>query len=106
MPAIIVLGQRRALTELDAKITAIEEKRRELSAAIVRLSAVREDIAQLRALLRLTEDYLACLRQSRGILLWQLPQDSDLGTGMRSVAEACCPANERGAAGTRLRLVE
>jgi uncharacterized protein YecE (DUF72 family) len=106
MPAIIVLGQRRALTELDAKIAAIEEKRRELSAAIVRLSAAREDVAQLRALLRLTEDYLACLRQSRGILLWQLPPDSDLSPEVRSLAETCCPANERGAAGTRPRLVE
>jgi hypothetical protein len=106
MPAIIVLGQRRALAELEATIGCVEEKRQELLAVIIRLSAAREDTAQLRALMRLSEDYLACLRQSCDILLWQLPQDSDLSPEVGSVDEAFCPANERGAAGTRPRLVE
>ena len=55
MSSVTVLGQRRAVAGLDATIG--------------------RDPAPLRAVLRLTEDYLACLRQSRGILLWELPPE-------------------------------
>jgi hypothetical protein len=45
------------------------------------------DPARVHALLRLTEDYLACLRQSRRILLWELPPEEP------------CPAAAAGAPG-------
>ena len=73
MASVTVLGQRRALTELDATIGRVEEQRRGQSAAAARLAASGGDAAPVRALLRLTEDYLACLRQSRAVLLWELP---------------------------------
>ena len=75
MVSVTVLGQRRAAAELDTVIAQVERARREQLAAAVRLAASRGDPAPVRALLRLTEDYLACLRQSRAILLWELPQD-------------------------------
>jgi hypothetical protein len=75
MASVTILGQRRAAAELDAAIRQVERARREQLAAAARLAATGGDAAPVRALLRLTEDYLACLRQSRAILLWELPQD-------------------------------
>jgi hypothetical protein len=99
MTSIVVLGQRRAVAELDATIGHVEERRREQLALIARLSAAGKDAAPVRTLLRLTEDYLACLRQSRSLLLWTLPQQNP------------CPgvppaATGRDAAGLRPRLAE
>jgi hypothetical protein len=97
MASITVLGQRRALAELDAAIGRVEEQRREQLAAATQLAASGRNATQLRALLRLTEDYLACLRQSRAILLWKLPQDP--GRPDAGSAKACLAAPEMGAAG-------
>src|SRR3954454_25047282 len=78
MASVTVLGQRRAAAELETIIAQVE-----------------------RALLRLTEDYLACLRQSRAILLWELPG------GEPRPGAAPTPAGVRGATGdTRPRLAE
>jgi hypothetical protein len=101
MPGITVLGQRRAVAELDATIGRIEEQRREQLAWAVRLSAAGEDASPLYALLRLTEDYLACLRQSRNLLLWEVSPEEP-----RTSAAAVAPAFGTGAAGDRPRLVE
>ena len=73
MASVTVLGQRRAAAELDAAIRQVERARLEQLAEAARLAAAGRDPA--RALLRLTEDYLACLHQSRAILLWELPRD-------------------------------
>ena len=67
MASVTVLGQRRAAAELDTVIVQVERARRE------QLAAAGRDPARVHALLRLTEDYLACLHQSRRILLWELP---------------------------------
>src|SRR3954454_21214086 len=75
MASVTILGQRRAAAELDAAIRQVERARREQLAAAAQLAATGGAAAPVRALLRLTEDYLACLRQSRAILLWELPQD-------------------------------
>ena len=75
MSSVTVLGQRRAVAELDATIGRVEEQRREQLAEAARLAASGRDPAPVRALLRLTDDYLACLRQSRRILLWELPPE-------------------------------
>ena len=75
MASVTVLGQRHAVAELDAAIRRVERARREQLAAAARLAAGGGDPAPVRSLLRITEDYLACLRQSRAILLWELPQD-------------------------------
>src|SRR3954470_22683743 len=75
MASVTILGQRRAAAELDAAIGQVERARREQLAEATRLAASGRDPARVHALLRLTEDYLACLRQSRAILLWELPQD-------------------------------
>ena len=81
MASITVLGQRRAVAELDAAIRQVERARLDQLAEAARLAAGGGDPAPVRALLRLTEDYLACLRQSRGILLWELPpEEPGLGT--------------------------
>jgi len=75
MASVTILGQRRAAAELDAAIGQVERARRE------QLAAAGRDPARVHALLRLTEDYLACLRQSRAILLWELPpEEPGLGT--------------------------
>ena len=89
MPSVTVLGQRCAVAELDATIGRVEARRREQLAAAARAAAAGRDPAPLRALLRLTEAYLACLRQSRAVLLWELP-----GEGARPAA-----AGGTGAAG-------
>ena len=94
MPSVTVLGQRRVVAELDATIGRVEEQRREQLAAAARTAAAGRDPAPLRALLRLTEDYLACLRQSRAILVWELPR-----------AGAARPGGT-GATGSRPRLAE
>src|SRR5690242_8172401 len=73
MPSITVSGQWRAVAELEATIGRVEQQRREQLAAAARAAAAGRDPAPLRALLRLTEDYLACLRQSRRVLRWELP---------------------------------
>jgi len=101
MPSIIVLGQRRAVAELDATIECIEEQRRGQLAAVARLGAAGEDATKLHALLRLTEDYLACLHQSRDILLWELPREERC-----SGAVPAATTVETGAAGFRPRLVK
>jgi hypothetical protein len=75
MASVTVLGQRRAAAELDAAIGRVERARREQLAEAARLAASGRDPAPVHALLRLTEDYLACLRQSRRILLWELPPE-------------------------------
>ena len=75
MASITVVGQRRAVAELDATIGRVEARRREQHAAAAQAAAAGRDPAPLRALLRLTEAYLACLRQSRAVLLWELPQE-------------------------------
>ena len=75
MASVTILGQRIAAAELDATIRQVERARRE------QLAAAGRDPARVRALLRLTEDYLACLRQSRAVLLWELPpEEPDPGT--------------------------
>jgi hypothetical protein len=94
MSSVVVLGQRQVVAELDATIARVEGQRREQLAAAARLAAVGGDAAPVRALLRLTEDYLACLRQSRAILLWELPQDPS-----PEAAGRCPAALETGAAG-------
>ena len=95
MASVTVLGQRRAAAELDAAIRQVERARREQLAAAARLAASGRDPAPVHALLRLTEDYLACLRQSRRILLWELPPEEP------------SPAAAAGAAGdVRPRLAE
>jgi hypothetical protein len=101
--SITVLGQRRALGELDATISRIERARREQLALAARLAAAGEDPAPIRALLRLTDDYLACLRESRVVLLWKLPQDVDQALG---AMPAAAMHHSFGAAGARPRLVE
>jgi hypothetical protein len=101
MPSIIVLGQRRAVAELDATIERIDEQRRGQLAAVARLGATGEDATKLHALLRLTEDYLACLHQSRDILLWELPREE-----RRRGAVPAATTVEAGAAGFRPRLVK
>jgi hypothetical protein len=101
--SITVLGQRRALAELDATIGRIEGARREQLALAARLAATAVDPVQVRALLRLTDDYLACLRQNRAVLLWELPQDGDHGSNARPAAAACRPL---GATVVRPRFVE
>src|SRR3954454_6836025 len=73
MPSVTVLGQRRALSGLETTIGWSEEQPRSQSAAAAHLAAAGGDAAPVRALLRLTEDYLACLRQSRAVLVWELP---------------------------------
>jgi len=88
MAGITILGQRRTVAELDTAIRRVERARRE------QLAAAGRDPARVRALLRLTEDYLACLRQSRAILLWELPQDPSPEAAGRYPA-----ALETGAAG-------
>jgi hypothetical protein len=88
MASVTILGQRRAAAELDTEIRRVERARLE------QLAAAGRDPAQVRALLRLTEDYLACLRQSRRILLWELPQDPSPEAAGRYPA-----ALETGAAG-------
>src|SRR5690348_17623446 len=75
MSSVAVLGQRRAVTGLDATIGRVEEQRREQLAAAARAAVAGRDPAPLHAVLRLTEDYLACLRQSRAVLLWELPAE-------------------------------
>ena len=94
MAGITILGQRRTVAELDTAIRRVERARREQLAAAARLAAAGRDPAPVRALLRLTEDYLACLRQSRAILLWELPQDPSPEAAGRYPA-----ALETGAAG-------
>jgi len=101
MASVTILGQRRAMAELDAAIGQVERARREQLAAAARLAASGEEPAPVRAVLRLTEDYLACLRQSRAILLWELPQDPT-----RPGATSAAPATEVGVAGDRPRLAE
>ena len=96
MSSVTVLGQRRAVAGLDATIGRVEEQRREQLAAAARAAVAGRDPAPLHALLRLTEDYLACLRQSRAVLLWELPAEEP----------GLAAAGERGAAGGRPRLVE
>ena len=98
MASVTVLGQRRTVAELDAAISRVERARREQLAAVARLVAAGQDPAPLHALLRLTEDYLACLRQSRAVLLWELPQ-TEPHPGVAA-------AGGTGAAGVRPRLVE
>ena len=75
MASVTVLGQRRAAAEQDAAIRQVERARLEQLAEAARLAAAGRDPAPVWALLRLTEDYLACLRQSRRILLWELPPE-------------------------------
>ena len=91
MASITVLGQRRTVAELDAAISQVERARREQLAAAARLVAAGQDLARVRALLRVTEDYLACLRQSRAVLLWELPpeepSDAAAGGGRPRLAE-------------------
>src|SRR3954454_20196671 len=95
MASITVLGQRRAAAEVETIIAQVERGRRE------QLAAAGRDPAPVRTLLQLTEDYLACLRQSRSILLWELP-----GEEPRPGA-APTPAGVTGATGdTRPRLAE
>ena len=94
MASVTILGQRRAAAELDAAIGQVERARLEQLAEAARLAAAGRDPAPVRALLRLTEDYLACLRQSRRILLWELPPEKP------------GPAAATGATGDRPRLAE
>jgi hypothetical protein len=101
--SITVLGQRHALAELDATIGRIEGARREQLALAARLVAAAADPAPVCALLRLTDDFLACLRQSQAVLLWELPQDGDHGSNARPAAAACRPL---GATVVRPRFVE
>ena len=96
MSSITVLGQRHAVAELDATIERVEKRRREQLAAAARLAAAGENATPVRALLRLTEDYLACLRQSRRVLLWEMPPEEP----------GPATAGKKGAAGIRPRLVE
>ena len=96
MAGITILGQRRTVAELDTAIRQVERARLEQVAEAARLAAAGQDPARVRALLRLTEDYLACLRQSRAVLLWELPAEEP----------GLAAAGERGAAGGRPRLVE
>ena len=100
MASVTVLGQRRAAAELDAAIRQVERARLEQLAAAARLAAAGRDPAPVRALLRLTEDYLACLHQSRAILLWELPREEP------RPGAAPAATVEMGTAGLRLRLVE
>jgi hypothetical protein len=100
MSSVIVLGRRRVVAELDATIERVERQRREQLAAAARLAAVGGDAAPVRALLRLTEDYLACLRQGRAVLLWELPPEEHRPGGAPGATV------EMGAAGLRPRLVE
>ena len=101
MASITVLGQRRAVAELDATIGQVERARREQLAEAARLAASGRDPARVHALLRLTEDYLACLRQSRAILLWELPREAP------RPGAAPTPAGGTGATGdTRPRFAE
>ena len=97
MASVTVLGQRRAVAELDAAIRQVERARLEQLAEAARLAAGGGDPAPVRALLRLTEDYLACLRQSRAILLWELPQDP--GRPGPGAVEACPAVPGVGAVG-------
>ena len=106
MASITVLGQRRALTELDVIIEGVEAKRREQLVAVARLNPVGEGAAQLYALLRLTEDYLVCLRESRALLCWTLPADENLHPAVTSAMEAYCPARKAGAAMLQPHLIE
>ena len=101
MTSVTVLGQRRAAAVLDAAIRQVERARREQLAAAARLAAGGGDPAPVRALLRLTEDYLACLRQSRAILVWELPQDPACPG-----AVPAAPLAETGTAGDRPRRAE
>ena len=97
MASITVLGPRRTVAELDAAIGRVERARREQLATAARAAAAGRDPAPLRAILRLTEDYLACLRQSRAVLLWELsPEEPSLGTA----------AGGTGATGNRPRRAE
>jgi hypothetical protein len=100
MSSVVVLGQRQVVAELDATIARVEGQRREQLAAAARLAAGGGDAAPVRALLRLTEDYLACLRQGRAVLLWELPREEP------RPGAAPAATVEMGAAGLRLRLVE
>ena len=106
MASITVLGQRRALTDLDAVIAYTEKKLHEQLAMAARLEVAGEVAAQLRAVLRLTKDYLACLRESQAILRWTLPAKESPHPGARSGAEACFPPYGTVPAAARLRLVE
>lgn len=101
--SITVLGQRRALAELDATIGQIEHARREQLATAARLVAAAADPTPVRTLLRLTDDFLACLRQSRAVLLWELPCRAEEGRPDRSAAvgRLSRPAPMTGAAGVR-----
>ena len=106
MASITVLGQRRALTELDVIIEGIEAKQQEQLVAVARLNPAGEGAAQLHALLRLTEDYLVCLRESRALLRWTLPADESLHPNVTSAVEAYCPARRTNAAMLRPHLIE
>jgi hypothetical protein len=101
--SIIVLGQRRALAELDTTIGQIEQARHEQLTAATRLAAAGADAAPVRTLLRLTDDYLACLRQSRAVLRWELPQEGDHGAGAMLATAVHRPI---GATAVRPRLIE
>jgi hypothetical protein len=101
MASVTVLGQRRTVAELDAAIRQLERARREQLAAAARLAASGGDTAPVRAVLRLTEDYLACLRQSRAVLVWELPRQED-----RRGAVPAASLAETGTAGDRPRLLQ
>jgi hypothetical protein len=105
MAGITTLWQRRTLAELNATIERTECARREQLAAVARLGAAGKDLSPARALLQLTDDYLACLRQSRAILLWELPRDEDRRPGAAPTA-VCRTTGKMGVAGVRPRLVE
>ena len=106
MASITVLGQRRVLTELDVIIEGVEAKQQEQLVAVARLNPAGEGAAQLHALLRLTKDYLVCLRESRALLRWTLPVDESLHPGVTSAMEAYCPARRTNAAMLRPHLTE
>lgn len=60
--------QRQAVAELDGVIGRVEQARRGQLAAAARLAAAG-DPAPIRDLLRLTDEYLACLRETRRVAL-------------------------------------
>src|SRR3954452_18458458 len=100
MPSVTVLGQRRAVAELDATIGCLEEQRREQLAAAARAAAAGRGPTPLRAGLRLAEDYLACLRQGRAVRLGELPAEAP---GLAAAGERGAAARGRASSGSLSR---
>ncbi len=66
-----------ALAELERVIARLNRARTHQLAAINHLSALRQPTTRMLGLLRATEEYLACLHETRQVLLKQEPP-SDL----------------------------